>query len=377
MVAHVPQLAVLADYPQENWPSMDFCGEMLLQYLQQDFAKEVSATRICPTWRRRYAAIPLIGRKRFALNLDRLHNRYHRYPRHLRGLPPFDYYHVVDHSYAHLVHDLPAARTGVFCHDLDAFRSIIEPQRDPRPAWFQRIARNVLTGMQKAAVVFYTTDSIRDEILAHKLVDPNRLVKAPLGVAAEYTYQAPKDTPAVAPIAGPYLLHVGHCWQRKRVDVLLEVAGRLCREMPELRLVKVGGEFTPAHQQIIDRHGLRSRLVHRTGIPRQELAGLYRGAVATLMTSEAEGFGIPVIEALSCGSIVVASDLPVFREVGGAAVLYARVADLEAWTARVRSVIQSPAAAPSLDVRLAQAARFSWRNHAERILAAYRSLPAQ
>ena len=69
----------------------------------------------------------------------------------------FDLFHVVDHTYAQLVHALPADRTGVYCHDLDAFRCLLEPAADPRPRWFRALARRILTGMQKAAVVFHNS----------------------------------------------------------------------------------------------------------------------------------------------------------------------------------------------------------------------------
>lgn len=82
--------------------------------------------------------------------------------------------HVCDQSYSQVVHALPRQRTGVFCHDLDRFRCILGPQRDPRPKWFRAITRRMLTGLQRAAVVFLTTDTVRGQILNRRLVDPAR-----------------------------------------------------------------------------------------------------------------------------------------------------------------------------------------------------------
>ena len=92
------------------------------------------------------------------------------------------------------------------------------------------------------------------------------------------------------------------------------------------------------------------------------------------MPSEAEGFGLPVIEALACGAAVVASDLPVLREVGGAAVTYRPVGDVPAWAEAVTRTLADPGAAPPREVRLAQAARYSWAEHARVIAAAYARL---
>ena len=60
----------------------------------------------------------------------------------------------------------------------------------------------------------------------------------------------------------------------------------------------------------------------------------------TLMPSEREGFGWPVAESLASGAPVLASDLPVLREVGGAAAEYAKVADIGAWVERIRALLR-------------------------------------
>ncbi len=65
---------------------------------------------------------------------------------------------------------------------------------------------------------------------------------------------------------------------------------------------------------------------------RATLAAVYRRAALAFQPSDAEGFGLPVAEALACGTPVLASDIPVLREVGGAAASYAPVGDADAWS---------------------------------------------
>ena len=108
--------------------------------------------------------------------------------------------------------------------------------------------------------------------------------------------------------------------------------------------------------------------------PKQErpgLAALYRHARLVLMTSDAEGFGLPVVEALVCGAPVVASDIPPFREVGGEAVTFCPRGDVEAWTATIGRLLEHPEQTPSREIRLQEAARYSWKAHAELIRDAY------
>jgi glycosyltransferase involved in cell wall biosynthesis len=92
------------------------------------------------------------------------------------------------------------------------------------------------------------------------------------------------------------------------------------------------------------------------------------------LTSEAEGFGLPVIEALACGAIVAVSDIPVLREVGGSAAVYCPVADVAAWVGTVERLLESPNTAPECNLRLAQAQKYSWSTHAQMIAKAYLQL---
>jgi glycosyltransferase involved in cell wall biosynthesis len=122
--------------------------------------------------------------------------------------------------------------------------------------------------------------------------------------------------------------------------------------------------------------GLEGHVVTLPFLDTPQLAALYRRAAAVLVTSEREGFGLPVVEALACGTPVVATDLPVLREVGGGAVTYAALGDVPAWADAVLGVVQE-----GVDVRtvnraraLQQASRFRWDNYAAAMAAIYREV---
>src|ERR1041385_3741996 len=115
-------LAVVCDLVEENWPSMDLVGDMLLTCLQADEFKGIDARRLRPAMSRRLSAIPF-STSRLSFNLDRVINRFWDYPRFLRRhCRDADIFHIIDHSYAQLVLELPAERTVVTCHDIDTFR---------------------------------------------------------------------------------------------------------------------------------------------------------------------------------------------------------------------------------------------------------------
>ena len=359
---------------------MDLCAQMLLKHLQSEHTESIHAVPICPPFKKRFQHLPGLGRKRAAFNGDRLFNRFWDYPQYLsQNVADFDLFHVCDHTYAQLVHVLPPERTGVFCHDIDAFRSLVEPEQEPRPNWYKAMSQRILQGLQKAAIVFHSTVPVREQIEQYGLLESTRLVQAPYGTAPEFSVVATHTNPADQQILeqvskAPFILHVGSCIPRKRIDVLLDVFAALRIKHPDLRLVKVSGDWTQTQQEQINRLSIGSAIIHLKGLERSLLAALYQQAAVVLQTSEAEGFGLPVIEALACGAIIAVSDIPVLHEVGGSAVVYCPVGDVSAWVKTVGQVLESPSNAPKRDLRLAHAQKYSWSAHAQIIAKTYLQL---
>jgi glycosyltransferase involved in cell wall biosynthesis len=356
---------------------------MLLAHLPSDGMLALEPTRICPPFQRLATRLPFLGRRSAAFNADRLFNRFLHFPRHARRLAAqFELFHVVDHTYAQLVHALPSGSAGVYCHDLDAFRCLLDARSEPRPRWFRSLARRILTGMQKAAVVFHNTAAVGAQIARFGLFPGARLVHAPLGVAPEFAPAPVADQRShgvelgwlTALADAPWVAHVGASIPRKRIDVLLDVVAAVREQVPGLRLLKVGSALTAAQRQQLARLGLDGAFVHVSGLSRAELAEAYRRAAVVLMPSESEGFGLPVIEALACGAAVVASDIPALREAGGPAAAYAPMGDVGAWAETVTRVLADPSAAPARADRLAWASQFSWAAHAATIAEAYHRL---
>jgi glycosyltransferase involved in cell wall biosynthesis len=370
-------IAVLFDAPEENWPSMDLAGEMLFEQWRTNPSLNVTPTRVS-------IRIPSIARRvpgagSAAFNADRALVRYVAYPlRAFAARRSGRLFHVVDHSYAQLVHALPGHRTGVYCHDLDAFRPLLAPESHGRSPLRRTLARMLLRGMRAAAIVFHSTREAGRTLADCGLVPRSRLVLAPYGVGHEFNERGdPRDGADVvlSPLGGrPFLLHVGSEVPRKRLDVLFEVFARIRAAHPEVRLVQQGAALSAAQRAHVDRLAIGDALVQPPKLDRNALAGLYRRASVVLVTSEAEGFGLPVLEALACGATVVASDLPVLREVAGEAALYAPMGDVPAWTATVRAVLEGATLAPPKAARLARAGDFTWHEHARRLRDAYESL---
>ena len=380
------RLALVCDYLEEGWPSMDLVGDMILGHLQSGQAAQVAAERVRPPFRHRLGRLAPGRLGGAARNADRLWNRLVAYPnalRRLAGRGGYDAYHIIDHSYSQLVHALPPGRAVVTCHDLDTFRCLLRPDLEPRPRWFRAMARRILTGMQKAAAVACISEATRSGLLVHGLIPEERLHLIPYGIPPEHTAQPDpaRDAEAEALLgpAGPSdLLHVGSTIPRKRIDVLLEVFAAVRRARPDARLIRVGGHLTPAQAAQAEALGVAGVITSIPSLDRPRLAAVYRRATLVLQPSEAEGFGLPVAEAIACGTAVLASDIPALREAGGPIAAYRPVGDVAAWADAALTLLAQRRDDPEgWEARraagLARAAEFRWDAHVARLVPLYRA----
>ncbi|HYP12307.1 MAG TPA: glycosyltransferase, partial [Bryobacteraceae bacterium] len=122
-----------------------------------------------------------------------------------------------------------------------------------------------------------------------------------------------------------------------------------------------------------------ARVVCVSATTRQELTAVYRRAALVLQPSDREGFGLPVIEAMACGTPVLATDLPVFREVAGDFASYCPGDNVAIWTAAAAQLLHRREQAWEEWEQLRascrkHARRFSWGAHARALTEIYRSL---
>ncbi len=201
------------------------------------------------------------------------------------------------------VHDISFARHRAFMppHDLLAFRTLV-----PR-------------AMRRADRVLTVSEWAKADMVDRYSLDPDRVVVTPNGVD--------DDVFADGPVAQrpPYLLFVGGLQARK--DPVTAV--RAMSLVKDLQLLIVGPDRGQrgAVLAAADRAGVSSRIELLDYVSRDELLGLYRGARALVFPSLHEGFGLPVLEAMGCGTPVVAAMTTSIPEVVGDAGILVPPAD--------------------------------------------------
>jgi glycosyltransferase involved in cell wall biosynthesis len=165
---------------------------------------------------------------------------------------------------------------------------------------------------------------------------------------------------------------------RKNAPGLLRIYEQLPSEVRQrypLVIVLTHPAFRAAIEQEVHRLGLTTSVRFFARVAEDDLVLFYNAATAFIFPSLYEGFGLPVLEAMACGTPVVTSNLTSIPEVGGDAVEQADPRSEEAFAEALRRVLASPELRASLTARgLQRAAQFSWERTARMTLDVYQEV---
>lgn len=217
------------------------------------------------------------------------------------------------------------------------------------------------------------------EITAAYRIPAERMTVTPLGVDdgfAPATLDLPGELPAG--VNPPYLLHVGDLHERRNLRMLVDAvlaARRHAGALQALSLVLAGADrgVGEAVCAIAARAGAADAVVRLGPVSEERLRTLYRGALALAYPSLYEGFGLPLVEAMACGTPVIASNTASMPEVLGDAGILVDAADGQAWTRAIIDVVNNEETRRRLRTAgLRRAAHFTWERTARLTLGVYR-----
>jgi len=259
-------------------------------------------------------------------------------------------------------------------HDLIYYRHRTPPRELPgfirvlwrlyHLAWWPQ--RALLNRADAVATVSQTTK---------QLIAQHRLTRRPVVVVSNAADPAPVGTPLDRPAPDPAaddgrdLVYMGSFMPYKNVETL----ARALHELPGYRLHLLS-RITPAARARIEAIAPPGALVVHDGTSEEEYRALLLRCRALVTASKDEGFGLPLVEAMVLGTPIVVSDIPIFREIGGEAALFAGADDAAAFAAAVRQLDDPAEWRARSKAAVAQATHFDWDRSAAALLGMLESL---
>jgi glycosyltransferase involved in cell wall biosynthesis len=168
------------------------------------------------------------------------------------------------------------------------------------------------------------------------------------------------------------ILYVGGRWGYKNFKQLAGAMNILWEKGSDIQLNTVGSEFSLGEVEEYFKPKFRKNWNNYERVSDHELYKLYSSATMLVVTSKMEGFGLPILESFSQGTLVLASDIPVFREVCGLSGKFFEIDNLESLVAGIEQGLGEALDPNLINDRLTLASKFSWDNAAEKMALVYK-----
>lgn len=243
----------------------------------------------------------------------------------------------------------------------------------------------VRAAARRATLVLTDSEASRRDIITNLPCSPERVYAIPLAASDRYTPTPAADDRVIRSrysLPSRYVFYLGGFDARKNLSTALRAyrrvveAGRVrCPLVIAGRLPQRDTHFTPDPRRLAREQGLDEQIVQFIGyVAEPDKPALYRGADVFLFPSRYEGFGLPPLEALACGTPVVACNISSLPEVVGEGGLLVEPHDVDGMAEALTRLLESPALRSEMSqCALAQARRFSWQRTARETLAAFKA----
>jgi len=280
------------------------------------------------------------------------------------------------HATEHLLMPLRRVPAVLTVHDL-IFRRY-PAHHKPLNRWYLNLTMPLYC--RRASHVIAVSEQTKRDVIEAYGVPAEKITVIYEAASPNFAPQSPEAIAAMGVQYGlpeRYILSVGTIEPRKNLGRVLTAFERLRGEGLVDAFVIVGkkGWLYDDFFAQLDRSPARDAVIFPGWVADEDLPAMVAGAACLAFPSEFEGFGLPVLEAMACGTPVVCSNTSSLPEIAGDAALLVNPLDTDAIAAALRRVLSEPGLAAELRARgIAQAARFSWERAAQETVAVYERL---
>jgi glycosyltransferase involved in cell wall biosynthesis len=265
-------------------------------------------------------------------------------------------------------------RTIVTIHDL----SLLLHSRTHEEELVRRARLRLPATARMASKIITDSESVKREICEHLRVRPEKIAVVPLAPRRAFrpvAEAAAAEARRRLGVEDDFLLFVGTVEPRKNLLTLVRAFEELMRHTelrPQLVIAGKKGWLTEELFALIEQSGLGSRMLFTGYISDEDLAALYSSCRVCVYPSLYEGFGLPPLEAMSCGAPVITSRIPVIMETVGDAARLVEPTDVRALADSIHALWANDAERLQLSAGgIAHAARFTWERTARLTLDVY------
>ena len=243
-----------------------------------------------------------------------------------------------------------------------------------------RLEQTIRPAIKKAQMLICISNAVRQELQQDFGIPDDRIMVVHHGVDPAFTpiSSARSVVCRSLGIDRPYLLFVGQMKLRKNIIRILEAFARLRERGLDVTLVLAGrrGHTTEGMDEVIARHNLTDHVIELGHVENKILPALYSAAEAFVFPSLHEGFGLPVLEAMACGTPVLTSNTSALPEIAGDAALLVDPASVDAIADGLASLLTDNCLRTRLTAAgKARASKFTWQAAADQTMRVYERMP--
>jgi len=231
---------------------------------------------------------------------------------------------------------------------------------------------------RRADHIIAISEHTKKDILALLNIPEEKITVIPLAASKEFRpIKSPKKLKAVQAkyqTGSDYILHVSTIEPRKNLPFLVRAYALAVREGVDAKLVITGkkGWYYGGLFKLVDELNLKNQVIFTGYVEDQDMPALYSGAKAFVFPSQYEGFGLPPLEAMACGTPVISSNTSSMPEVIGSAGILIAPKDERLWARNIINVLKDKGLAKNMsDWGLRQAKKFSWAEAARKTIEVY------
>ena len=364
------EVILLRDFIEDQRNSMELYADMMAKYLRSVDTQSLTVNEFVPN-----VPVWLKNRNKNGMRLA----RYYSYPSQVKRKKA-SLFHIMDQGYGHLIHFIDPKKTIITVHDLVPFLRWKGKIRGVKPATIPLLVLLSNLSLKKAQHLIAVSENTKNDLVNHLGCDPKRITVIYSGIdpifkAFDKEKKKSLRSKWFSEDNSRKLILITGSQFYKNHEVALKTVALLKQTFAEkVQLIKTG-EITAEWINSVRSYGLEQNVTNLGNVSRESMPEIYNAVDLLFFPSVYEGFGWPPLEAMACGTPVVASNVASLPEVMGEIDNLSSPYDINFFASKIGEIISDQYYREKLIIQgLHNTKRFEWKQTANNVLSVYRQI---